>query len=189
MAKISKDIVENIRNGNEKAFESLFWEYNTRIYHFVYSILYDKSLAEDLTQTVFLKIWEKRQSLDIELSIEAYLFTIARNLVYRETENQLRADLLIEHLKDQSIDSEFQMDELLDAKSLSVYIQSLIDELPPARREIFCLSRFEHLTYKEIASRLSISEKTVETQLSRSLRFLRDKLTSSGLLSLYFLFV
>ena len=151
----------DLKNGDEKAFETLFWEYNQHVYHFVYSLLYDKSMAADLTQNVFLKIWEKHETIDPEQNFDAYLFTIARNLVYKETENRL----------------------------LSEYINSLIEELPPSRRKIFRLSRHEHLSYREIAERLSISEKTVETQLSRALRFLRDRLSSDGFLCLITLFL
>ena len=117
------------------------------------------------------------------------LFTIARNLVYKETENRLLSEKLTESLQRQLSDVDSLMEERIDAESLREYINSLIEELPPSRREIFRLSRHEHLSYREIAERLSISEKTVETQLSRALRFLRDRLSSDGFLCLITLFL
>lgn len=180
--KVDKDVIVSLKNGNEGAFEALFWEYNTHIYHFVYSLLYDKSLAEDLTQNVFLKIWERREDIDLGQNFDSYLFTIARHLVYKETEKRLLSESLTETLQKQLSDGDTLMEEKIDAESLREYIDSLIEELPPARREIFRLSRKEHLSYKEIALRLSISEKTVETQLNRALHFLRDKLSSDNIL-------
>ena len=151
--------------------------------------LYDKSMAADLTQNVFLKIWEKHETIDPEQNFDAYLFTIARNLVYKETENRLLSEKLTESLQRQLSDVDSLMEERIDAESLREYINSLIEELPPSRREIFRLSRHEHLSYREIAERLSISEKTVETQVNRALRFLRDRLSSNCLLAALLLFL
>lgn len=181
--KVNKNILVNLKNGDEKAFETLFWEYNTHVYHFIYSLLYEKSLAEDLTQTVFLKIWEKRDTIDPEQGFDAYLFTIARNLVYKETQNRLLSEKFMQTVQAQLSDADSLMEEKIDAESLREYINGLVEELPSARREIFRLSRNEHLSYREIAERLSISEKTVETQLNRALRFLREKLSSHNLLA------
>ena len=187
--KVDGHLLIDLKNGDEKAFETLFWKYNEHVYHFIYSLLYEKSMAEDLTQNVFLKIWEKHETIDVEQNFDAYLFTIARNLVYKETENRLLSEKLTESLQRQLSDADSLTEERIDAESLREYINSLIEELPPSRREIFRLNRHEHLSYKEIAERLSISEKTVETQLSRALRFLRDRLSSDGFLCLITLFL
>lgn len=181
--KVDRSILERLRSGDEKAFESLFWAYNEHVYHFAYSLLYDRTIAEDLTQSVFLKIWERRADIDPDQSFDSYLFTIARHLVYKETENRLQAESLAETLGERFSDVDSLTEERIDTESLRLYIHRLVEELPPARREIFCLSRFEQLSYKEIAIRLSISEKTVETQLNRALRFLRERLSSDSLIA------
>ena len=97
--KMDGNLLIDLKNGDEKAFETLFWEYNQHVYHFVYSLLYDKSMAADLTQNVFLKIWEKHETIDPEQNFDAYLFTIACNLVYKETENRLLSEKLTESLQ------------------------------------------------------------------------------------------
>lgn len=155
--RVNEDLLKRLKAGEEKAFEDLYWIYSPQVYNFINSLLFDKSLAEDLTQNVFLKIWEKHEQIELELGITAYLFTIARHLVFKETEFRL---------------SQHATNSLLE------YIDHLIENLPPARREIFRLSRFEQLSNKEIAHKLSISEKTVETQLYRSFQYLRSKLPS-----------
>lgn len=179
--KVNKNLIVHLRKGEEKAFETLFWKYNEQVYHFIYSLLYDKSLAEDLTQNVFLKIWERREAIDPDQSFDAYLFTIARHLVYKETEQRLVSEHFKQTLVDKLSDESSPIEEKIDAQLLQHSINAWIEELPPSRREIFRLSRNKHLSYREIAEHLSISEKTVETQLSRALRFLRKRLASNGI--------
>lgn len=174
---INEDLLKRLNTGEEKAFEILYWTYNSQVYHFICSLLYDKSLAEDLTQNVFLKIWEKHEQIEPELGITAYLFTIARHFVYKETERRLSQHTAL-HVEDIDLSDNSSEEEMHDVHSLLEYIDHLIEELPPARREIFRLSRFKQLSNKEIAHRLSISEKTVETQLYRSFQYLRSKLPS-----------
>lgn len=187
--EVDKKILERLNKGDESAFESLFWQYNSHIYNFVLSILYDKSLAEDITQTVFLKIWETHERIDPEQGINAYLFTIARHLVYKETEKKLIFEQASDVISSSSVDDDSALEKQMEANSLRDYILQLIEELPPARKMIFSLSRFEHLSNKEIATRLSISEKTVETQIYRSLQFLREKLSSDVFLACFLIFL
>lgn len=87
LEKIDTHTLSLLQQGDEKAFDTIFWKYNPRVFHFIHSLLYDKILAEDLTQNVFLKIWERHQDIKPEEGFEAYSFTIARNMVYKETEN------------------------------------------------------------------------------------------------------
>lgn len=184
---VDEDVLFRLKQGDESAFESIYWKYNSWVFNFIHSLLFDKSLAEDLTQTVFLKIWEKRESIDPELGFDSYLFAIARNLVYKETENRLQSELLSDTLKEHSANHDSLTEENIDADSLREYINNLIEKLPPSRRQIFQLSRHAHLSNKEIASRLSISEKTVETQLYRALRFLKQKLSEDPHLAILLL--
>lgn len=184
MAAIDSDVLFRLKQGDEKAFEVVYWKYSSWVFNFIHSLLYDKSLTEDLTQTVFLKIWEKRASIDPELGFDSYLFAIARNLVYKETENRLQSEQFNITLKDRSAETDSLMEENIDAESLREYIDTLIEQLPPSRKDIFYLSRRQHLSNKEIAARLFISEKTVETQLYRALRFIKQKLSEDANLAI-----
>ena len=77
-------LVAKLREGNKFAFEALYEKYSARLYNTIVLLVYDKSLAKDITQSSFMTIWEKRSNLDTEKSFPAYLCTIARNMVYKE---------------------------------------------------------------------------------------------------------
>ena len=99
LEKIDTHTLSLLQQGDEKAFDTIFWKYNPRVFHFIHSLLYDKILAEDLTQNVFLKIWERHQDIKPEEGFEAYLFTIARNMVYKETEKRLLSERFLDSIK------------------------------------------------------------------------------------------
>ena len=86
---IDATVLRRLKEGDETAFESIYWKYNSHVFNFINSLLYDRVLSEDITQSVFMKIWERRESIDLDKGFDAYLFTIARNMVYKETENRL----------------------------------------------------------------------------------------------------
>ncbi|MDR1201725.1 MAG: RNA polymerase sigma-70 factor [Tannerellaceae bacterium] len=172
---IDKATLLLLKQGNITAFETIYRKYGAWVYNFILSLLYDEPLAEDLTQTVFLKLWERRTFINVDKNPDAYLFTIARNLVYKETEKRLMKKTYLDELP--YTDEDDRTEAKINADSLREYIDSLVEQLPPERRRIYKLSRTEHLSNKEIASLLSVSEKTVETQLYRSLRFLKQKLS------------
>ena len=185
-----KNILLRLSNDDEKAFEFIYWKYNAHVYNFANSLLYSPEIAQDITQNVFLKIWEKRHEINPEQNFNAYLFTIARNMVYKETEQKLLAEQSLRQLQEEEDVLDMSTIQTLDYHFTEELCRSLVEELPPARREIFKLSRFERLSNKEIALRLSISERTVETQLYRATRFLKRKLLSDeglGLLILLFI--
>ncbi len=177
-------LLKRLKEGDEAAFESIYWKYNSHVFNFINSLVYDRILSEDITQSVFMKIWEKHESIDLDKGFDAYLFTIARNMVYKETENRLLSESAFYALSQQQTNEDVLTEEKIDADSLRLYIDKLIEQLPLSRKEIFKLSRRDHLSNKEIAIRLSISEKTVETQLYRSLRFLKQKLSDDHLLAI-----
>lgn len=176
LEKIDKRTLSLLQRGDEKAFETIFWKYNPRVFNFISSLLYDKTLAEDLTQNVFLKIWERHNDIHPEEGFEAYLFTIARNMVYKETEKRLISERFLDSIKQTDADRHVELD--IDTESLKEYIDELVEQLPPSRKKIYEMSRKQHLSNKEIAIQLSISEKTVETQIYRALHYLRSKLAN-----------
>ncbi|MBD8390469.1 RNA polymerase sigma factor [Dysgonomonas sp. BGC7] len=176
----SKDIEEylicQLKSGSHQAFETLYYKYSGKLYNFVNTLLNDAVIAKDITQHSFLRIWEFREHIDSDTgSFSGYLFQIAKNEVYKESERQLRV-MLITNLNDYEISSKDETIRKIDNEILNVQIEKLLNDLPPARKEIFLMRRNSHLTNKEIAVKLNISEKTVETQIHRTIKYLKSKL-------------
>lgn len=167
--------LQRLKQGDHKAFEAIYRKYGSRVYHFFLSLLHDKFVAEDLTQNVFLKIWERRAGIDLDGHFEAYLFTIARHIIIRESEKRLQEECLKDALQMHE-NADISTEQQIEAESLRTYIETLIEQFPPAQKQVFLLSRIHHLTNPEIARKLSVSEKTVESHLYRALHFLKSKL-------------
>lgn len=164
---------KRLKNGDIKAFEQLYGKYGGKLYNFVHSLLYDKNAAEDITQNVFSKLWEKRTALDPEKSVAAYIFMIARHLIYKQTYNRILHKKYDSVFFDGWSEADRSTEEEIDALFLSSHLDTLVKKLPESRRTIFVLSKIEGLSNREIAQKLSISEKTVETQLYRATCFIR----------------
>lgn len=153
------------------------------LYAFVVSILKDEPESEGVVQDIFLKIWEKRKELQTGYSFKSYLFTIAYNAtkkVYRQKilDNRYKQETAIVMSQNSSSElSVFEYRNLLD------YVDTIIDRLPPTRREIFIMSKKDGLKNEEIASILKISEQTVKNQLVSARKFLiaQAKKDNSGL--------
>ncbi|MDO5665547.1 MAG: RNA polymerase sigma-70 factor [Bacteroidia bacterium] len=172
---IDRNMLLRLKSGNQDAFEFIFNKYYNSIYTFVLNTLYDKLFAEDIAQSVFVILWEQRHTINEEKNIANFLYTIAKNSVYRQTERLLLKLKYEEHEKESPI-TRIDIEEDVNSRFLEDILSELIEKLPPARKEIFILSRKKHFTNREIAQQLSISEKTVETQLRRSLIFLKEKM-------------
>jgi RNA polymerase sigma-70 factor (ECF subfamily) len=168
--------LQHLRRGDKKAFEVVYRKYSGRVYNFFLSLLRDEFAAEDLTQNVFMKIWEKRESIDPDGHFDAYLFTIARHMIARESEKRLQEECLRETLWERGDSADTATEEFIEVESLRAYINTLIEQFPPVRKHVFTLSRIHHLSNREIGLQLSISEKTVESHLYRAMRFLKSKL-------------
>lgn len=170
-------LLTQLNTGNHKAFEALYYKYSPKLYNFISSCLHDKTQAKDITQHCFLKIWEKKDLIDANGNFVAYLFTIARNEIYKETERKIKLILQKDffqnelHIDEDIIDS-------LDANIIENYLNELIERLASSQKRIFILKKENTFTNKEIAEMLNISEKTVETQILRARKYLKDELNN-----------
>lgn len=168
--------IYNLKRGDTPSFEYLYNLWSGKLYNFVMRISKgDSYLAEDIVQSVFIKVWESRHTLDPDKSFGAYLCTIAKNQLVNIYQHRMLEYLYEEKVKSTE-SAENTTEKEVDYHLLEEYIDSLIEQLPLARREIFILSRRSLLTNKEIAEKLHLSENTVESQLTKALSFLRDNI-------------
>jgi RNA polymerase sigma-70 factor, ECF subfamily len=171
-----KILVARVKTGDEKAYEKLFNKYYQKLCYFCLRIVRSAPEAEGIVQHAFLKIWETRHTLNENLPFNSYLFRIAQNKAFNELRSQINRRYYTEYLKEFTEMLENTTENSILFKELEKTVQNLIDQLPERRKEIFLLSRNEGLTYKEIATRLDISENTVDTQIRKVLDHFRQSL-------------
>ncbi len=169
------EIVRNIVSGDMKAFEMLFNDYYEKLGNFAYHYLKDKDNAEDVVQELFSKLWINREKLSVETTINAYLFGAVRNACLNRLKHQKVKSAYISEAVN-GMDYDDFIPNKVDAVDLSNLIRSSISDLPTERQKIFLLSREQGLKYQEIANKQGISVKTVEAQMGKALRFLRERL-------------
>jgi RNA polymerase sigma-70 factor, ECF subfamily len=167
-------LVRELRKGNVSAFDLIFKKYNQKVYNFCLSLLKKQEDAKEVTQEVFIALWENHEKIEINTSLSSYIYRIARNKIYNIYRKSFYIQAYLEYLivSDKKLES-FTEDEIL-YNELNRFLNVTIDALPPKRKEVFELSRFEGLTYKEIAKRMKISENTVDVQIRKALGFLRN---------------
>ncbi|GAA3614804.1 RNA polymerase sigma-70 factor [Flavivirga amylovorans] len=167
-----KSLVESLKEGEVRAFETLFNRYNKKMYGFALGYLKSTTEAEGLVQDVFSKVWEKRNSLKPEYNFKSYIFTIAFNLIKKTFIKRSRMRNYIDS-KDKRVDFDQSTLSQIDYNFMMERIMELVDEMPLRRRETFVKSRFEGLSVKEIAKEMSVSPKTVENQITSALKFIK----------------
>jgi RNA polymerase sigma-70 factor (family 1) len=173
-----RSIIARMQQGDERALELLFKTYYAQLCRFARNMLKDSTQAEDMVQDVFMKVWDKRNQINITTSLKAYLFMAVRNHCLNALKVNERKFWMDESMEDDSRLSADNMINELSAKSLSERINLAIDKLPAKCRQTFQLSRFDELSYKEIAETMNVSVKTVENQMGKALAFLRTNLDS-----------
>lgn len=171
------DILTRLRADEKAALKDLFQEYYLSVCKTIHRFIRDKSTVEDLAQEVFIRFWEKRQQIEINSSLSAYIRRMAINeaLAYlrrnkRFDDREVTPDI-VPGTAD-STEAQFLQQEL------EARVREAVNELPPRCRTVFQLSRYEELTYQEIADQMEISIKTVENQMGKALRILRERLRS-----------
>ena len=170
-------LVEKIKFSDRNAYKELFLKFYEPLCQFTWTYTRSRHISEELVQDVFLTVWELRENLNPEQNIRSYLYQSVRNSA-------------LNHIKHKRLAEEYNRDiewlEPLPAvqhhsyegnSNLEQNVKQAINDLPDGARRIYSLSRNEGLTYREIATVLDISIKTVESQMSRALRKMRNALS------------
>jgi RNA polymerase sigma-70 factor (ECF subfamily) len=180
MSALEEDVFKNlIVQGDEKAFSSfyeLFWE---PLYLYVYKVLQDQEEAMDVVQETFVAVWQQRHQVLLTHSISSYIYSIARYKAFSVIRKNIKQKDYLASLIDFFDQYAQTPEEIMISKQLQHLLDEQIDTLPPKMKEIFLLSREAQLSYKEIAEKLNISDKTVKKQISNSLKIIRMRLDSA----------
>ncbi len=170
--KHSKSFVSHLKEGNKKYFSMLVEMYNHKLCIYANSLVNDHVLAEDIVQNVFVKVWERRKSLNEKYSLNSFLY----KLVYNEFIDQYRKQqsiMLLEKVYIQTLNRiTNDKDEDTTQKMIELVMQA-IDNLPTKCKQIFLLSKKEGLTNIEISEYLNTSVKSVEGHITRAYSSIR----------------
>lgn len=170
-----RELLDRLRSGDRDAFDTIFHAHYGRLVGLAESLVRDRGSAEEVVQDVLLELWRRRHTLRLQASLSAYLYRSTRNRAL----NQLRharvqraaEPFLAEDAKSPPAADRAALQEEIDAA-----LREAIASLPDRCREVFELSRMAGLRYQEIADTMGISIKTVEAQMGKALRILRERL-------------
>jgi RNA polymerase sigma-70 factor (family 1) len=176
-----------LKNGDKSAFDTLFRAYYAPLCRYACTLTdHDMDEAEDVVQQVFVKFWEQSTSLELQYSAKAYLY----KMVYNRCLNRIR-NAQVQHkyklYNASQLDKGHEPEHVI-ADELSERIKRALQVLPTECRKVFEMSRFEELKYREIAEKLGISIKTVETQMGKALRLMRTELSDYLVIWLFLFF-
>jgi RNA polymerase sigma-70 factor (ECF subfamily) len=154
----------------------LFRSHFSGLCFFAHKYVKDFETAKEIVQDAFLSMWEKRETIDMDRPVKSYLTMVIHNKCTNYLRDNRKFDQYILHIENLLEVPEYEGADSMVANELKAKIDDAIQELPEKCREIFVLNRYENLKYHEIADKLQISLKTVETQMSKALQHMRVRL-------------
>jgi RNA polymerase sigma-70 factor, ECF subfamily len=171
------EIIGRIRQGDLGQFESLFRSSYVSLVRYAKTLIKDHDTAEEIVQDLFYRLWKDREKLNIESSLTGYLFRAVHNKCLHHIEH---ARVVERHAQEVSLHQQDYPEnpaEILQYKELQNKVAKILERLPERCGQIFYMSRFEGLKYTEIAEKLSVSVKTVESNMGKALKEFRRELT------------
>lgn len=167
--------LDGLRNGNQQVFRELFNAYYEPLCRYCMRVIPDQDEAEEIVQDVFVNLWSKRTELGIDTSLNAYLYRMVMNKAINFNNHMKIRMKHQEQVRAHSSEAAPTSDGLMEAELQSLF-ETALAGMPEKRREVFLMSRKQGLKYPEIASKLNVSEKTVEAHISKALEDLRLQL-------------
>ena len=171
------EIARRIRNGDTGQFESLFRSSYVSLVRYAKTMIKDHDTAEEIVQDLFFRLWQDKENLKIESSLNGYLFRSVHNRCLHFIEHNRVIARHAEEISYNQSENQESPSDILNYKELQEKIARIIEKLPERCGKIFTMSRFEGLKYNEIAKKLSVSVKTVEANMGRALKEFRKELT------------
>ena len=177
---IEKKLVNELKQGSESAFNTLFKTYERGLYSFVFSLVKLNGEAEEIVQQTFIKVWINRESINSEMNFSTFLFTVAKNTAL----NSLRR-IAVErsYLRDEmwrSVElSRCFTDEKIEYDELLSHIQDALNNVSELKKKIFEMSRRDGMSYSEIGEKMGISKYTVKNHIAETIRLIRKEIENN----------
>jgi RNA polymerase sigma-70 factor (ECF subfamily) len=178
-------LIALLNQSSEYAFQLLYDRYRNRIYKVGIQYLKSPTMAQDVVQDVFMKLWFERKQLNGNHPIEAWLYTVAKNQII----NQLKKEALGWKILKKNIEVDFEdiepgIFQKLENTEINTVLQNSLSELPNNQRKVYDLVRVQHYSYSKVGEILNISPLTVKTHMARALKHIRSSIVKSGLINL-----
>ena len=171
------EIIRRIRQGDKGQFESLFRSSYVSLVRYAKSLIKDHDTAEEIVQDLFFRLWQDKEKINIESSLNGYLFRSVHNRCLHLIEHNRVVEKHVKEMSFRQNESSENPTDNIQYNELQLKIAGILERLPERCGRIFCMNRFEGLKYSEIAEKLSISVKTVEANMGKALREFRKALT------------
>ncbi|GGA86333.1 DNA-directed RNA polymerase sigma-70 factor [Flavobacterium palustre] len=170
------ELVERLQNNEEGALTIIYKEYWEIMFLAAYNLVKDRSVCEDIVQEVFISLWQRRDKIQIKVSLKSYLYTSTVYKVYDHfnKNKKMAKDELFDNFENK-IETSNPETKLMHQELIS-YLDTIVDSLPDKCKEVYKLSRENMLSNKEIAEQLNISQRTVEGHISKALKILKESL-------------
>ncbi|NDV81898.1 RNA polymerase sigma factor [Bacteroides sp. 51] len=182
--------IVGLKEGSYNDFKFLYEQFSGNLYGFAFSLVRSESLAKDIVQETFMKVWINRETIQPGLSFKSYLFKISRNLIIDEFRKQMSNPVFENYLDycDELQTSHHEIEQQIDFDLFILRLEEAKKKLTLRQREIFEMSKEQGLSSSKIAEELGISEQTIYNQLSTVMRILRKEIGGSLLLLLTLFF-
>jgi RNA polymerase sigma-70 factor (ECF subfamily) len=168
--------LEALRRGDHDAFKKIYLHYADSVCHFLKLLMHSEEDAKEITQEIFVQLWEKREHVDPTKSIQGYLYTIARNTAMNFFEHKKVHDKYMMYARYSQEESSGTSDESLIAEETTLLIEMAINRMPKQRRKVFLMSYEDGMSTEEIARQLNISRNTVDSHLATAKKELKGTL-------------
>jgi len=181
------ELIEKLRIGDVDAFDQVYQRYAGKLYAFSLKYLKSKEEAEELVQSVFLKVWEHKKNLKKDTSFKSYLFTIAYNEICNLFRRRKYQQNFITKIETESWESCGETEDQIEFQFVLEQVDQIIARLPEKQKTIFLKSRQEGKSTKEIADEFGLSPGTIDNYISESLKFIRTNLKDKHFSTLLFI--
>lgn len=176
------ELLEKLTQRNSHAFAQIYNAYIKKVYSYALSIVKSPMLAEDITHDTFVKLWENSQTLYTDRSIQSYLYTLTRNNCLNTIRRAAKETWISDEIIAFTTTNTENGLQFTERKETGRYINLALDQLPPQRRIIYDLCRNEGYSYKQVAEKLGIKDSTVNSQMVKANKTIRDFMLRNGAL-------
>jgi RNA polymerase sigma-70 factor (ECF subfamily) len=173
--KSDSELLICLRQGDIKAFDELYYRYAKKVMSFALTFFSDREVAKEATQEIFIRIWEKRKTLDATKSFKSYLFQAVKFYMYNYIRDK-KQSCPLEEIPEEEYMREGSTSANMEFEELEAKTYSLIKKLPKVQQQVFLLNKIEGLTPVEIAAMMNLSKRTIEHHIYLSTKTVRGML-------------